>query len=511
MDKGKDLMELRIVTSKQMKQIERNAVQYQMSYLRLMENAGCAAASFIQKMLHDVDDLVCVVFCGRGNNGGDGLVVARKLRENGGKVVVVLMDQEPQTPDALQMYHIVCSMNLPVLYFEEDKDKICSLMTQVDIVVDAMYGSGFHGEFDEKHREAAQLINHAIAAVFALDVPSGINCDTGEIAVDAIMADFTIAFDSHKPVHVMDKRIVNLGKVQLESIGVDPLAYKDIVQEYFVPDEKEVFSKIPEKPRNAHKTSTGKLLNIAGSMGCTGAAVLSSMAALRSGAGYVVTAIPREIYSIVAPSLIQTPFTFMETAADVPEALRGCSAVAVGCGMGRGEAQRGIVQTILQTAKCPVVIDADGINNLSSDISIVGDASCPVILTPHLGEMARLCLTDTESVEKCPLVCAQRLAHDLRVVVVLKGPNTIIASPDGRTFFNATGNPGLAKAGSGDVLTGMIASLLSQGMEPLDAAVSGVYLHGLAADRCAQRLSMYYMQPDDILVDLGTIFKEHIG
>lgn len=502
---------MRIVTSKQMKQIERNAVQYQMSYLRLMENAGCAAAEFIHQTLHDLEELVCVVFCGKGNNGGDGLVVARKLREHSAKVVVVLMDQEPQTPDALQMYHIICSMNLPVLYFEEDKDKICALMAQVDVIIDAMYGNGFHGEFDDKHREAARLINNAIAAVFSLDVPSGINCDTAEIAVDAIHADFSIVFDSYKPVHILEQRIPHVGKVHLVSIGIDPLSYNDIIQDYFVIEEKDVFPKIPIKPKNAHKTSTGKFLNISGSMGCTGATVLSSTAALRSGAGYVITAIPREIYSIVAPSLIQTPFYFMENAADVPEALHGCSAVAIGCGLGRGEAQRGIVQTILQTARCPVIIDADGINNLCSDISILGDASCPLILTPHLGEMARLCLTDVESVEKCPLTCAQRLAQDMRVIVVLKGPNTIIAAPDGRTFLNVTGNPGLAKAGSGDILTGMIGSLLSQGMEPLDAALAGVYLHGLASDRCAKRLSIYYMQPDDILTDLGVILKEHLA
>ena len=201
--------------------------------------------------------------------------------------------------------------------------------------------------------------------------------------------------------------------------------------------------------------------------------------------------------------LVHSPFCFIETAADVASALNGVSAVAIGCGMGTGQRQRGILEEVLYLAKCPVIIDADGINNLAMDISIVSDAKCPVILTPHFGEMARICRTSVAEIQKAPVLCAQELAAQLKSIILLKGAHTIIASPDGRTFINQTGNPGLAKAGSGDVLTGILASLVSQGMEPFDAAVCAAYLHGAAADRCVQRLSEYYMQPDDILKDLG--------
>lgn len=502
---------MRIVTSKQMKQIEQNSTQYQMTYLQLMENAGCAAARYIVDTLHSVSDLKCVVFCGKGNNGGDGFVVARKLTEQGAAAIIVLTSGEPKTEDAQHMLELAKEAGVPVYAFEEDTELICTAMGNVDIVIDAMFGSGFHGELDLRCRQVSDLINSAIAAVFSLDVPSGINCDTGEACSYTINADFTIAFDSLKPAHLLPKYLPQMGKIHLTNIGIDPLSYENIGQNHFVADDDFVYSKIPAKDDAAHKTSTGKLLNIAGGIGCTGAAVLSSTAALRSGAGYVVTAVPQAIYPIVAMNLIQSPFCFIETAADVSSALNGVSAVSIGCGMGIGQRQRGILEEVLYLAKCPVVIDADGINNLAMDISIVSDAKCPVVLTPHFGEMARICQTTVNEVKKAPLLCAQELAAQLHATIVLKGAHTIIASPDGRTFINQTGNVGLAKAGSGDVLTGILTSLLSQGMEPFDAAVSAVYLHGAAADRCAERLSTYYMQPDDILSDLGALLKEHIG
>lgn len=501
---------MRIVTSKQMKQIEQNATQYQMTSLRMMENAGCAAAQLIVKTLREVSGLQCVVFCGKGNNGGDGFVVARKLAELGANVTVVLADGEPKTADAGKMMQLVKEMQLPILSFDEQMDEVSALLENVDVIVDAIYGSGFHGQIDIRRRQVTQTINAAIAAVFSLDIPSGINCDTGEAAEDAVMADFTIAFDSYKPAHLLPKYLPNLGQVSLASIGIDPLSYEGVTPNHFVADEEYVYPRIPVRQPDAHKTSTGKLLNIAGGIGCTGAAILSSTAAMRSGAGYVVTGVPQAIYPIVAQSLVQSPFCFIEEAADVSSALNGVSAISIGCGMGTGQRQRGILEEVLYLSKCPVIIDADGINNLAMDISIVSDAKCPVILTPHFGEMARICRTSVAEIQKAPLLCAQELAAQLKATIVLKGAHTIISSPDGTTFINQTGNPGLAKAGSGDVLTGILASLISQGMPPFEAAVCAVYLHGAAADRCVERMSEYFMQPDDILIDLGRLLKEHI-
>ena len=350
-----------VVTSQQMKEIERAATNYGATYLQMMENAGSQAAACIIEILKDVEDLNCAVFCGKGNNGGDGLVVARKMAEAGARVAVILTDGEPKTPEAQIMYHLADDMGLTFLDIEQDGQIVMECMEQVDIIVDAMYGSGFHGRLDSRHTQAALIVNSAIAAVFALDIPSGINCDTGEASEDAVAADFTIVFDSLKPAHLLPKQLSNLGRVLLRDIGIAPQAREAVEQQFFTPNEEYVFPLIPQKAVDSHKTTTGKLVNFAGSMGMAGAAVLSARGALRSGAGYVVTVAPKEIYPILASQLIQSTFKFLNEDLDVRPILGGASAVAIGCGLGQGETQRTILKNVLSNAKCPVIIDADGI------------------------------------------------------------------------------------------------------------------------------------------------------
>ena len=494
-----------IVTSKQMKQIEQNANGLGVPYLTMMENAGSQAAEYIRRTLKQLEGLKVAVFCGKGNNGGDGLVVARRLFQMGCDVNVILCDGVPSTNDAQTMYNQAVELGIPMLHMDAGEE-ILALMQEVDVVVDAIYGSGFHGEMDELHQALCTLMNSAIAAVFSLDIPSGIGCDSGEISPNAVMADFTIVFDSLKPAHLLSKIIPNMGRIIRASIGI-PHSAHDGIEELVSQIDESIVEKIPQKPIDAHKTSTGRLQNFAGSFGMAGAAILSGMGALRSGAGYLVTVCPRDVYPIIATNLIQSTFKFLDGSYDVRPLLGGASAVAVGCGMGQGENQRTLLKNILSTAKCPVIIDADGLNNLSRDLDLLKERTCPVIITPHAGEMASLCKCKAPDILRRPIGYALDFAREHNVIVLLKGANTIIATPEGQIAVNSTGNPGLAKAGSGDVLTGMIASFVSQGMEPLDAVKCGVYLHGLAADRCAERLGQTYMQPDDILTDLGVILQ----
>ena len=495
-----------IVTSKQMKQIEKNANEMQTSYLAMMENAGSQAAEYIRRTLKQLEGLNVVIFCGKGNNGGDGFVAARRLHQMGAHVSVVICDGVPVTEDSQAMYNQAVDLGIRMLHMEEHGQEILDAMNEVDVVVDAMYGSGFHGELDELHQALATLINNAIAAVFSLDIPSGIGCDTGEISKNAVMADFTIVFDSLKPAHLLSKVIPNMGRIVLADIGIPQSAHEGI-EELVSTIDGDIVEKIPQKKIDCHKTSTGRLINFAGSFGMAGAAILSGRGALRSGAGYLVTVCPRDVYPIIAGQLIQSTFKFLDGNMDVRPILGGASSIAVGCGMGQGENQRQLLKNILTTAKCPVLIDADGINNLCRDIDMLKDRTCPVILTPHAGEMASLCKCKAADILRRPIGYATEFAKENNVIVVLKGANTIVAAPDGSIAVNSSGNPGLAKAGSGDVLTGMIASFVCQGMEPLDAAKCGVYLHGAAADRCAERLGQAYMQPDDILQDLGEILQ----
>ncbi len=492
-----------IVTSRQMKEIENNANERQCSYLTMMSNAGSQAAEYIRQTLKQLDGLNVAVFCGKGNNGGDGLVAARRLYQMGCHVDVILCDGVPTGADAKCVYDQALEEGVNMIPIHEG-EKILALMEEVDVVIDAIYGTGFHGQMDELHQAIARLINQAIAAVFSLDVPSGIGCDSGEVSENAVMADFTIVFDSPKPVHLLSKIIPNMGRIVVADIGISPAAHEGVEETVTAIDE-DIVTKIPKKAIDAHKTSTGRLVNFAGSYGMAGAAILSGKGALRSGAGYLVTVCPKDVYPIVANNLVQSTFKFLDSTMDVRPIIGGASAVAVGCGLGQGESQRLLLKNILNTAKCPVIIDADGINNLCKDLSLLENVSCPVILTPHAGEMASLCQCKASDIQKKSLGCAQDFAMKHNVILVLKGPNTIIAAPDGTIAINSTGNPGLAKAGSGDVLTGMMASFISQGMTALDAAKCAVYLHGLAADYCAQRLGIAYMQPDDILADLGAI------
>lgn len=500
-----------IVTAKQMKEIEANANAQGISYQAMMENAGSQAAEYIRRTLKLLDGLQVAVFCGKGNNGGDGYVTARRLAQMGCTVSVVLCDGEPTTPDALLMYRQAKELGLPLLQVGEDGQAIVDLMEQVDVVVDAMYGSGFHGQLDELHQALACLMNQAIAAVFSLDIPSGISCDSGEVSENAVVADFTIVFDSLKPAHLLTKLIPNLGRVVVADIGI-PQSAHERVSPSVCAIGPEILEKIPQKPLNCHKTSTGKVLNIAGSYGMAGAAVFSGQGVLRSGAGYLVTLCPRDVYPIIAAQLPQSTYRFWDNDTDLRPLLGNSSAVAIGCGLGQGEGQRRLLQQLLENARCPVVIDADGINNLSRSIEWLQDRSYPLILTPHAGEMATLCHCKAADVLRRPIGCAQDFAREHNVILLLKGANTVVCAPDGRVAVNnASGSPGLAKAGSGDVLTGILLSLLNQGMEPFEAAQCAVYLHGLAGDRCAQRLGIAYMQPDDILSDLGQILLEAHG
>ncbi|MFV0399378.1 MAG: NAD(P)H-hydrate dehydratase [Oscillospiraceae bacterium] len=505
-----------VVTSAQMKEIEAASLEYDLTYSRLMENAGSAAAAFIRRTF-ELEGLNCMVFCGKGNNGGDGFVVARKLYENGANVVVTLVEGTPAGEAPQQMLDMVNELQIPVLSLEEHYDRIASYLEHADILVDAIYGTGFHGRLLSLPAQAARLINGAIAAVIALDLPSGTEADTGHFDPDAVEADFTVALQLHKPVHIFPSSLALCGRVELVDIGIPPEVYSG-VQSRFVPvDDRLVWSAIPQRDPESHKGTYGTLLSIAGSLHYRGAAVLSTEAALRTGAGLCCLA---SIEPVCAAGALRNPEAIL---LPLPDDGRGCidadaarpllapwlsrsSAVLFGCGLGQPESALALLEHLLATCRVPMVIDADGLNALVENPQLLNTAAAPLVLTPHPGEMARLCSLSVAEVQKDRYAVALSFARTYNVTLVLKGHETVVASPDGILYLNATGNPGLARGGSGDLLAGMIASLLAQGVEPAMAAVCGVWLHGSAADRCAARRSQYNMLPSDILEDLGQLF-----
>ncbi|WRS27623.1 NAD(P)H-hydrate dehydratase [Oscillospiraceae bacterium MB08-C2-2] len=510
---------MRVVTSKQMREIEENAGQYDITFYRLMENAGSAAAAFIRRTI-PVEGINCMIFCSKGNNGGDGLVVARRLFENGANVLIVMVDGQPKSGEAASMYSMVELMSLPILSFTEKYDDIVRYLDNTDVIVDAIFGTGFSGELDTMHRRACDLINEAIAAVFSLDLPTGVSCDAGRVDPGSVQADFTIVFDSLKPAHIQPACQPFFGQIQVVDIGIPEEARYGLSTMVMHADLEGVMASLPPRELESHKGSHGRLLNITGSLAYQGAPVLSTMAAQRCGVGYTVVAgVPAVCAGVTQRALeaIMLPLPVsasggISAAGSIEKllpALGKATAVLFGCGMGNTEDTAQLLELVLKNASCPVIVDADGINALAGNINILEGITCPVILTPHPGEMSRLTGLPVEDIQADRNKAALDFAAAHKVTVVLKGHETVTANADGLATVNTTGNPGLAKAGSGDVLAGMIGALAAQGVPPYRAAVCGVFLHGLAADRAAERLSQYAMLPSDILTDLCGIFLEN--
>jgi len=510
---------MQVVTGKQMKQIEQNALKYDLTIHRLMENAGSAAAAFIRRSFK-ISERNCIIFCSKGNNGGDGLVVARKLAEHGVNVLVTLMDGKPSGGESAEMLAQLDLMGVPVLEIAQTGEKIYSWLSQTDLVVDAICGTGFYGELREHHRKICDSINICTAAVVSLDLPTGVECDSGKVAEGAIKADFTLAFDSLKPAHVVPSSLPYCGVIEVLDIGIPAGAREGIAYSPNTIDIGYVFSCIKPREIDSHKGDYGKLINISGSARYRGAAILSTLAALRCGTGLVTLASTEPVCAaaaIRAPEAVFLPLAHNDIGtldgtlplSALTECLESATAVLFGCGLENNLHTARLLEHVLKNTRCPLVLDADGINALAGNIHILKEAKAPLLLTPHSGEMARLCEVSVDRVQADRAGIATDFARRHNVAVILKGHKTIIAMPDGEILLNETGGPGLAKGGSGDILAGMIAAFLGQGLPPRDAAACGVFLHGMAGDKAAARLSRAAMLPGDILNDLAQIFLEY--
>lgn len=509
---------MRIVTAEQMKKLERNASEAGLSYYDMMENAGIAAAESISAKIAPREKRV-LVFAGKGNNGGDGFVVARLLAQAGANVKVVLVDGEPATGDAAANLRAVREQGLVTFHFTADAEQVKGLLQNVDMIVDAIYGTGFHGTLCEPAKQAARAINGAIAAVFSLDLPSGINADNGELDEDAVRADFTVAFESLKPAHFIYPAAECCGAIVCADIGIPPACRTEVEQTFTHITDELVFYSIPHRAVNSNKGTFGKLLNISSCFGMTGAGKLSVLGAQRAGTGLVTLAAPRSVVATLAVSLTEAvllPLAETEAggisagaALQLAAKLGESSTCLIGCGLGNTSDSAQVLEFVMKNANCPLLIDADGINALCGNINRLSERQAPTVLTPHPGEMARLLEISTDTLLANKVELGRGFAVKHGVVLVLKGANTLVFTPEGHTFVNTTGNSGLAKGGSGDVLAGMIAGLMAQGIPAGQSAFCGVYLHGKAADRCAARLSQTAMQPSDILTDLCGIFLEH--
>ncbi len=508
-----------VVNSKQMYQVECNAVKRELTFPRLMENAGASCARIIRDKLNAVGKRV-VVLCGKGKNGGDGFVIARKLCEAGCDVTVVLVCGEPKAQDAADMLQMIENGPVRIIAYNDSLPPIKEYIDDAQIIVDCIFGTGFDGVLPPHVTQIVNAVNCVDAKVVSVDVPSGVQCDSAKVLGEAIRADLTIAISAYKPIHIMKPFSEFCGECVVADIGIiadDFRALNSLI--CFTCDDKDIANLMPKRKTVSNKGTYGHVLSICGSLRMQGAAVLAANGALRSGCGLVTAAFPSSAYPAIAPKLTEPLLMPLEPGLDdtltitsltkLLDAASRMNAVLVGCGLGFNADTEKLVHSLIRKCTKPLVIDADGINALSSNIDILKEVHSPVVLTPHPGEMSRLCGKSVGEIVLNPIQTAVDFALKYNVTVVLKGANTIVCTPDPiNVYINCTGNTGLSKGGSGDLLAGMISSFIAQGMTPFDASIAAVYLHGKCADITASNLSQRGMLPSDLLTYLPSLLSK---
>ena len=506
---------MKLVTAAQMREIDRMAVEhYGLPSLVLMENAGAAVARETEALLGGLAERRICICAGRGNNGGDGFVAARHLMNGGAKVKVFLLGEKTGLQgDGLIYANVLTRMGVDILEVgnERDWDKARVAAAFSECVIDALVGTGYKGEASNQLTLVIDLINKSGKKVVSVDVPSGICADTGQVKGIAVKASVTVTFGQPKPGLVLYPGTAYAGKVMVDAIGMpEPLLYTTSVQQQLI-TAAHVRQLLPVRRGDAHKGSNGHAGIIAGSQGYTGAAALCATAALRTGAGLVTLAAGTSLRGVLEVKLTEAMVRTlpeigggaigMKAVPFVEELSAHWDVIAIGPGSGRHNETQAAIRGIIANADKPLVIDADGIQAIAGHMDVISQCEALAILTPHPGEMSALTGLTPNQINQNRIEVARQTAQQWNSIFVLKGAPTVVAYPDGAVYVNSTGNAGLATGGTGDVLTGIIAALIAQGLSSHDAAVAGVYLHGLAADIIAKS-GMIGMTAGDIVTAL---------
>ena len=507
---------MNIVTGTQMQALDRRTItEAQIPALVLMERAGAGVAAFLQDRFGPLRGKTVTILCGKGNNGGDGFVVARLLHRRHVKVTVLLLAPVPDlSRDAAVMYRRwlrVAGKSASKTF--RSADQTGPILASSDLVIDALLGTGLSTEVTGVYRDAIELMNRSGRPVIAVDMPSGIHADNGALLGQAVRATATVTFGLPKLGLYLGAGIDHAGAIHVIDIGI-PAAYVDAIDSRIIVLTKELVAKaLPARPASSHKGTFGHAGILAGSVGKTGAAVLAARAALRMGTGLVTVATPSSVNDVLEAKLLEAmtlplPETKARSLARsgldrVLAFMRARTAIAIGPGISTHPETVELVQSLMKHLDRPSVLDADALNALASRASLLTECKIPPILTPHPGEMARLEVDATsQTVNADRIGTARRFARERGVFVVLKGARTVIARPDGLLAICPTGNPGMATAGTGDVLTGMVVGLLAQGIPAWEAACTATYLHGSAGDLAAQQLGQAGMLAGDLIAHI---------
>ncbi|MBR5370927.1 MAG: NAD(P)H-hydrate dehydratase [Oscillospiraceae bacterium] len=505
---------MQLVAPLEMMKLEEQANKQGVTYDMMMDTAGNGLAEHLIRIAGKYQVTSLLFLCGNGNNAGDCFVAANRLSGQF-SVTVGLVAGIPKTRTAYTKYRMMQNVNVIT-----EQAKIEEAIRKHTLIVDGVFGIGFRGELTPAIQHLFSLIDEPEKHCIAVDIPSGGSGLNGSVAAGTPVCDETITFGAAKPGLFLSPLLEHCGKIRLVDIGIPQEILNELSFPVTIIDEERVGELLPKRPMSGHKGMFGRLLCVTGSRNMPGAAILSARAALRSGVGTVCVASEINVCKILVgntPECMLLPLPTDQdgkmsqlAAAPILEYIKtGCASVLIGCGIGQSDTLRHMIPTLITQIEIPIILDADGLNALANSIDMLQKAKAPVILTPHPAEMARLLHTTTEEVQKDRIGAAKRLAAKFpKAIVVLKGAGTIIAQAD-RAFISTTGNSGMSKGGSGDVLAGMIAGLTAQGIPPLDAAQIGVFLHGLAGERCAEDLSRRAMLPTDLIEHLPEIFADY--
>lgn len=508
---------MRVLTAAQMKAAEQAAAMRGIHEIRLMDNAGSACARIIrEQVLADLPDVKTItVLCGSGNNGGDGFVIARKLAGDGCKIKTVLVKGPPRSEASAEMLNLLERLDTEILHLHAGDAAIEQLIRQSDMLVDCLFGTGFQGAVRPEDAGLFRVINESKAFVVSVDIPSAMDCDSGVLPDNCVKADFCIAIAALKHAHVLPPAKAGCGRVVVADIGISEADYLTAA-----PDSNtalcadEVRDFFPAHHPVSNKGDYGRVLSVCGSVNMPGAAFFAAQAAVVSGAGLVQAAFPDKAYAAVAAKLAEPLLLPLDTsqsgtirATSLPLLLQQAvkaDALLIGCGLGISADTVEVVRQLLARLECPAVIDADALNIIARHPDIIeSKQNNRFIFTPHPGEAARLLDTTVEAIQADRFAAVRTLSRRFRCICVLKGAGTLIASPDREAVcINTTGNPGLAKGGSGDVLAGMMASFAAQGLGLFESAAVAVFIHGLNGDKVSSEYSIRGNTPSACLREL---------
>lgn len=502
---------MKIATAEEIRQLDREAIEnFGIPGVVLMENAGLHVVRAMNARFPRLKDQKALVVCGKGNNGGDGLVVARHLDNQGVEVRVTLLAEKTLLKgDAKINFDVAEKMNIPIVEItsNEQLPAFRNLLLQADVVIDAILGTGLNDAVKGLYKHIIESINKSRKPIIAVDIPSGLSADTGMVYGSCIKADATVTFAIPKRGVILYPAADYVGDLEVVDIGIPKKLISSSPIKVHLLEYANIQGVFRKRMPNTHKGTYGHVLVIAGSPGKSGAALMAGRSALRAGAGLATLAIPEnlrmpleiptlEVMTVSLPETIKGTIS-IDAYDEIMKLAQDKRVVAIGPGLTTHPSTVELIFRLIRTLEIPMVIDADGINAVSQNPEILLEAKAPVILTPHPGEMARLVPNIRIQNNRIPV--AQETARKYNSFIALKGVRTIVASPDGNVFVNPTGNPGMATAGTGDVLTGIIAGLVAQNIIPVEAAKAGVFLHGVAGDLVAQEKGEYGLLAGDLI------------